>query len=64
MRFILESDRLELFESLLGDVSMLPPGDPARMCLENASARELQAIEPIIERICQRVVDQKQEVHS
>lgn len=51
MRRICECDRKRLFDALLGDVSMFPPGDLARQVLEEAAARDLQAIEPIIEEI-------------
>lgn len=51
-----DSQRKAIFDALLGDVSMFAPGDIARSTLEESAARQLEAIEPLIEAMLKEQV--------
>jgi len=51
---VTDPQRKAIFDVLLGDVSMFPPGDIARKTLEESALAQLNAIEPIVDAMLLR----------
>jgi hypothetical protein len=46
-----DEQRKRIYEALLGDVSMFAAGDLARQTLEESALKQLEAVEPLIEKM-------------